>query len=140
MGRATALTPAVADRIVSAVEVGVSWKDSAAAAGINEATLHRWRERGREGRAPYRAFCERLDAAAARSVVAMQITVRQAASNGDWKAAAWFLERRRPDDYAPRSKTQVEVSGPQGAPIEVEVHSPSVEEITDALDALIAGG
>ncbi|TDD73383.1 hypothetical protein E1293_31475 [Actinomadura darangshiensis] len=36
----------------------------------------------------------------------------------DWRAAAWVLERRHPDGFARPS--QLQVSGPDGGPVEIE--------------------
>ena len=66
-GRRPKLTPETENVILRALELGLSYKDAAAIAGINEATLHTWRRKGRETRGqPYRAFHERVEAANAR--------------------------------------------------------------------------
>ena len=65
-GRRTKLTPETGDTIAAAISLGLSFKEAAQLAGIDETTLHRWRNRGRDsGRQPFRQFCQRIDAAQA---------------------------------------------------------------------------
>jgi hypothetical protein len=35
--------------------------------------------------------------------------IAKAANDGTWQAAAWWLERRRPDDYSRRDRVDVTV-------------------------------
>ena len=63
LGRPTKLDDLTAKRIVDAVRAGHSYAAAARAGGIDEATLHRWIARGRDGEDLYRGFCERFDRA-----------------------------------------------------------------------------
>ena len=45
----------------------------------------------------------------------------QAAQNGRWQAAAWWLERKHPERWAQHTKIKAELSGPDGAPITISV-------------------
>ena len=38
-------------------------------------------------------------------------------ASGDWRAAAWILERRHPDDYGKRT----ELTGKDGGPVKTEI-------------------
>ena len=53
---------------------------------------------------------ERIDKARSRARVKMVASIVRAAEK-DWKAAAWFLERSSPDDWARRSKQDVTLGG-----------------------------
>lgn len=56
--------------------------------------------------------------------------IEQAASDGNWQAAAWKLERRFPDVYG-QPKVRHEVTGPNGGSIPVEfVARTAIAEIT----------
>ena len=122
-GRRTKLTPETENLILGALALGLSFKE-AALAGVDETTLHRWRNRGRDsGRQPFRQFCQRIDAAQAstardylqavrRSVIEPTVTTKTTTRPGpdgqpvtetvktvsppDIKGALWWLERRLP--------------------------------------------
>jgi len=134
-GRRTKLTPEVQERIVRALRAGNYFRTACIHAGISEATGYEWLARGRgEHDRPqtplYAAFaeaCARAEADAETRAVAQIIT----AGRDDWRANAWFLERRRPAEWSPRVRT--ELSGPDGGPISV-----ASEAAHDALIALLA--
>ena len=99
-GPKTRLTPAVRRKIVTAIEECACSLDAAAAqAGIHPSTLYRWLAQGRqEAAGAFRELHQAVTAAKARSEVALARLVAQAGEK-DWRAAAWLLERRFPDDY-----------------------------------------
>ena len=45
-GRRTKLTPETGDTIAAAISLGLSFKDAAQLAGVDETTLHRWSQVG----------------------------------------------------------------------------------------------
>lgn len=103
MGRPTRLNDIIAQRIVNAVETGVSRTAQAAMGGVHRATLMDWLARGREGEAPYADFLDRVKEAEAKAEAQMVECVRIAGLDPKhWTAAAWWLERTRPNDYAKR--------------------------------------
>ncbi|GAA5140875.1 hypothetical protein GCM10023213_24150 [Prosthecobacter algae] len=91
-------------------------KQAAAMAGMSYDTLNHWQKRGENESAPpeYRQFCQLLRRSQA---VAMQVHVSSIceAAKRDWRAAAWMLERRHPEDFA--RPQQFEHSGPGGKPL-----------------------
>ena len=127
-GRHSKLTDPTWARIKRSVELGNYAKTAAMAAGIGEQTYHRWRRQGaqdrEEGRRTRMArFDEDLEAAEAQAELHHLRLVTQAAAGtptkpGDWKAAAWLLERKHPDKFARR--TANELSGPNGGPIQMD--------------------
>jgi hypothetical protein len=102
--------------LLKAIEDGMPLKHAAMIAGISYDTLNRWRNKGESEFAPieFRDFCKALRRAEA---VAMQrlLSLISNAGQTDWKAAAWTLERRFPDEFSKPQK--LEHSGPEGKPI-----------------------
>lgn len=82
-------------RLLAALEAGATIKMAAAAAGVSEDTLSRWRKAGPDLEA------DMQQAEAAGAVRALGV-IQQAAASGTWQAAAWLLERRYPGEYGRR--------------------------------------
>lgn len=82
-------------RMLAALEAGASLKMAAAAAGVSEATLGRWRKARPE-------LEEEMQQAEAAGAVRALGVIQQAAASGTWQAAAWLLERRYPGEYGRR--------------------------------------
>ena len=98
-GRRSKLTPARRKQIIAAVAAGVPVKYASAKAGVTDATVWRWVQRGKaEGKGIYFDFAEALDRAQAESVAALVAQVAEAAEK-DWRAASWLLTRRAPDHF-----------------------------------------
>jgi transposase-like protein len=111
MGRETKLDDLREKRICDALKAGHSYASAARAGGVDEATLHRWRQLGRDGDARYREFCERVDRADREAEDRCIQVLRNALEGEDPKLAtdtAWkWLERRRPADWAAKRAEQV---------------------------------
>lgn len=75
--------------------------------GITPPTMRRWLRMASEGHEELRAWVRDLDAAEAEAEDVMVVAIRRAAIK-DWRAAAWYLERRGPKRWG--FKAQVEVS------------------------------
>ena len=96
----TLLTPKRKTAILHAIKLGAPWGQAAAAAGISPKTLQQWRRRGRaEDDGIYRDLVSALETAEALGIVHSLEVIERAANDGDWKAAAWRLERRMPHEY-----------------------------------------
>lgn len=114
-GRPTKLTPEVQQRIVEALAAGNTRKDSAAYAGIGYSTFEAWMVK--TGKI-YREFQEAVKSAEARAVI-RNVAIIEKAAQEQWQAAAWWLERRRPDDWG--RKERIEHSGNAEKPLRVVV-------------------
>lgn len=132
-GRPTKLTDPREETILTMLRAGNTREAAAAAARIDPATMRRWCA----GNARFRAVVEEAENAA-EAMFASRI--RKAATEAeitehfdqrgnllrrtvkyDWKAAAWWLERRRGQTWKP-APGQLEISGPDGGPIEQNVN------------------
>jgi len=95
MARKSKFVKPVRDLIVQALRLGATYEIAAEYAGISRSTLYNWMERGqREKTGEYRAFLDSIKQADAKGAIANLALVETAAKAGDWKAAAWRLERR----------------------------------------------
>lgn len=120
-GRPSKLTPAVKDKIVTAVASGVFQDIAARYAGIDPATFYRWMEKGMDPDQPdprYGEFREAIETAKAQSEVRSVALINAAAQRGTWQAAAWYLERSYPQRWGRYTRT--EVTGKDGGPIEID--------------------
>lgn len=114
MARPTLFTPARAALIVRTIrETGCSLGAAARVAGIGESTLRDWRKRGAqelsENAEPIEAAPDGEPQSFGQFVVALEqvlagVEARMTrclitAADRDWRAGAWWLERRRPELY-----------------------------------------
>lgn len=135
MPRPTELTDELALEIAKHLIRGSSIADACALAGIAESTYHAWVKRGEAGESPFAEFSELTRAARAEARTRLVRVVRRAATEGDWKAAAWFLERSDRSNWGRTVDAKVEHSGPNGGPIEIDV----TKLTDDELRAIVEG-
>jgi hypothetical protein len=69
-------------------------------AGIDEVTFHRWMAR-------FDSFASAVQNAEARAEVGHVLNIRQAAQSGTWTASAWWLERRRHEDWGRKDRIEI---------------------------------
>jgi hypothetical protein len=115
MARPTKLTPEVHARVVKAIRAANYFKPAAEAAGISEATFHRWMKEGKKAaRGKYHDFHEAVKQAQAEVEVELAARILKAAGE-DWRAALTLLERRHSERWGRRSSH--EHTGAGGAPL-----------------------
>ena len=115
--RPTKLTPDVQELIVVGINAGLTFRLSCGLAGVNPATFYRWLEKGETAKSgAFREFCDTVSRAKADSALRLVSQIMLQAPT-DWRAAAFLLERRFPDDYGKRS----EVTGKDGGPVKTEL-------------------
>lgn len=132
-GRPLKLTPEIQDRICEALRAGNTRRDSAAHAGVSHSAFAKWIQLGKQkgARAVYFAFADACEKAESQAIV-RNVAIIQKAAETSWQAAAWWLERRRPNDYAKREKRDVTV---RQAPRNKQ---DPAEFTTEELEALLA--
>jgi hypothetical protein len=91
MPRPHKLTPTLRRQILGLLRSGVGLGRSARMAGIHPDTAGRWIAERPD-------FAEAVEAARAESTGFLERQIAQA-SRRDWKAAAWILERRFPEEF-----------------------------------------
>jgi hypothetical protein len=112
-GRPCKLTESVAQRIVNAVKSGAYLETACAFAGVAKSTFYEWLRKGRNQRkGKFQRFADAIEKAIAGSEIRDLLVIDKAAQSGDWRAAAWRLERKNPKQWGP--KKVLEVSGPDG--------------------------
>ena len=117
MGRPTKLDETTARAILDALKVGCPIRVACQAAGVGPTTFKSWVARGKsldEADAPFRAF--RADVQKARAAgEAAALKVIHEAMPTTWQAAAWFLERSRPERWGrvDRLKAKVQHNDPE---------------------------
>lgn len=84
-------TPDRIKDIVNVIGVGGTDKDAYTVAGISAETFYEWMKDP--------SFSEQITRARAQGKVARLARIRQHGAK-DWRADAWYLERRYPDEYA----------------------------------------
>jgi len=95
MGRPSKLTPERRARLVQAARLGLTRELQADYAGVGRSTLARWLATGRKAkRGQFRELWEALKEAEAQGAALHMTRIAGASKEGDWKAAAWLLERR----------------------------------------------
>lgn len=97
----TKLTPAKQETITSAIAQGNTRDTAAALAGIAESTLYSWIAKGKKAtKGIYFEFYNAIKKAEAFAEADRVKRIQKAGKDGDWKADAWYLERRYPKKWA----------------------------------------
>lgn len=100
MARPSKYTPATVKKIVDALGAGNTRRAACAYGGVDEKTLANWMRR-------YSDFSDAVKEAEASAEVGHVARIAQAAASGTWTASAWWLERRRPDDWGRKDKLDI---------------------------------
>jgi len=96
------LTPEIHASVVAALRMGAFKKHAALSSGIPASTLDYWIAEGNRGNAPYVAFATDCERAIAEDAMRNQSIITRASMGkveGDWRAAAWNLEKKHPKLY-----------------------------------------
>jgi hypothetical protein len=100
-GRPSKLTESTMEKLIEALRSGAYRIDACRAAGIHYNTLLAWERKGEaQKKGEFSEFLDALRRAEAEATVTNVGVITRAAQNGDWRAAAWFLEHKYPDRWA----------------------------------------
>ena len=109
VGRPSKLTESRMEKLIEALRSGSYRIDACRAASIHYNTLLAWEKKGKsQTSGEYVEFLEALRRAEAEAVVSNIEVITKAAQSGDWRAAAWFLEHKYPNNWARLEKRAVE--------------------------------
>jgi hypothetical protein len=130
------------ERLIEALTLGDFVEEACQYAGISVDTYYRWIREGNdlnkrdETKQPLTAeereiteLSEAIKEAELKGQHAALATIRRAAKNGTWQAAAWFLERRNK-----KWSNRTEITGPDGGPVQTV----TVEDVDEKIRNLIA--
>jgi len=101
-GRPSKYTPERVKRITDALAAGNSRKAAAAYGGISDDALGSWMRR-------YADFADAVKSAEAQAEVAHVANIAQASRDGSWQASAWWLERRRHQEWGRVDRLEIEI-------------------------------
>ena len=105
---------------VKLIEAGNYQKHVAQALGIDESTWYRWLQKGESEtneNSIYREFYKSIKKAEAKAVARNVALIQRAAQEGNWQAAAWWLERKFPAEWGKRDKLDINA----GESLKVEI-------------------
>lgn len=100
-GRPTKCTPDARVEVCNAIRDGMTYADAAVMAGIGYSTFRDWMRRGEEGEEPFFEFMVAAEQAALdwKASAIKGIAAAGTGAKADWRASAFLLERRHPDQY-----------------------------------------
>lgn len=99
-------TPQLTEELCTDILNGLSKTNACRKAGVGVDTLASWMRRGSQGEQPFADFAQAVDRADQTLKGRLVSYIEHSASRGDWKAAAWLLERRFRSEYGPKASDE----------------------------------
>lgn len=140
-GRKTALLqPNLEQNLLDYIRIGTPIRNAVVAAGITETSFYSWINRGMAERerlklvkgakenpteVVFLKFLEQVERAKAEAVAKKVAVIAKSGNDGDWRAAAWWLERQLPEEFGKTDK--LEIGGNNGEPIRIQVEMGELE-------------
>lgn len=141
-GRPTALLEEVKEQtLLDYIRIGTPIRKAVTASGIAEKTFYNWMARGMAERERlslvpnakenpteviFLQFLQRVEQARAEAITKKVAVIAKAGNDGDWRAAAWYLERQVPEDFGKTDR--FEIGGTNGEAIKVQVEMGDLED------------
>ena len=120
-GRRSKYTPQTVSRVIKAIESGLPIGLAVIRAGIVPSTFHQWRQRHQD-------FDQQVEAAQLIAIDSRLGVIENAAKMGDWRAAAWLLERANSEFF---SKNRIEHTH-QHVGVSFTIPASTLDEISKA--------
>ena len=110
-GRPSIITTELVTTITDSIRGGNYAEIAATQAGVLPQQFHEWMQKGtgENAREPYREFADGMLQACAESEK-KAVDAIQARYSGDWKSAAWWLERRFPKRWGKQERLEITTS------------------------------
>lgn len=116
-GRRLKLNDEMIDKIAGIIASGNYVKTACDIVGISETTYYDWMQKGKAGKKPYAKLSEAIKKAEAVAEAKRVQTILEA-SEEQWQAAAWYLERRYPDRWGKKERIDMEHAGSVSVKVE----------------------
>ncbi len=129
MPRPTKFSDVTANAILTALRAGCIEADAAGAAGVDYATMRRWKVANAQ-------FCASVDTAKYQAKVRAVEAITRAVQAGSWKAALEWLERRYPAEWGKR--THLDVTIRQEAERIASDFGLPIEEVQEEVERILA--
>lgn len=100
-GRPSKYTPEYTEKILEAIRLGAPLTHACNYAGVHFDTFNEWRKL-------YPEFSEQVKTAEGAMIKTCLEQIDTAATNGNWQAAAWRLERRYPHEFGRRDRMPID--------------------------------
>jgi hypothetical protein len=114
-------------RVCNALRFGIDVETACRVEGIAQDTYYEWRKRGMAGEEPYKAFYDATEEAYLRVELALTGSLLKAAAS-NWQAALSTLKWRKTG-----GRTQVELTGKDGAPLQGALTQESADLIRNKI-------
>ena len=141
-GRKTALLDVSKEQtLLDYIRIGTPVRKAVTASGIAEKTFYNWMARGlaereRQALVPnskdnpteviFLQFLQRVEQARAEAIAKKIAVIAKSGNEGDWRAAAWWLERQVPDEFGKTDR--FEIGGTNGEAIKVQIEMGDLED------------
>lgn len=125
------LTPRVRKIILDCIVAGNYLYTAMEAAGVTYQTYMGWLQQGKDGVPPFSSFLVDVKKAMADAEIKLVKTI-DAAALKEWTAAAWLLERTRPEKFGKRDNVTIN----DGKGLDVNVHEELKISIINKIEAV----
>lgn len=147
MGAPTKCTEELIEEVSNLLQMGNYVQTACAVVGISERTFYNWRnwaeeelERREAGEKPdpskdiFISFLQAVTRASAKAEAAAVVAIRRGFTDGDWRAAVEFLERRHPGRWGRRRHVHHTGQIEHGSVLakRLENEDASAEDLTEA--------
>lgn len=141
-GRKTLLLDTVIEQtLLDYIRIGTPIRVAVASAGIAEKSFYSWMARGLAERERlnlvkgakenpteviFLQFLQQVERAKAEAIAKKVAVIAKSGNDGDWRAAAWWLERQLPEEFGKTDR--FEIGGTNGEAIKIQVEMGDLED------------